>query len=149
MLLVCYRCNMEFIGLAWMVRWEKFTHKTYDLKVLWNNQWYWMKYCIWVMFICMIVHQGHTPCTSICMVFLCFHEVHSFHSQILVFCRWSQCLLQKNTNLEEQEHIGGPAMFNINSKATHQNQINAISLPHYFAFFKRLVVFTMLKELLN
>ena len=36
-LLVCYWCNMEFIGLAWMVRWEKFTHKTYDLKVLWNN----------------------------------------------------------------------------------------------------------------
>ena len=110
-LLICYWCTREFVGLAWMVRWEKFTHKTYDLKVSWNNQWYWMKYC------CMSDVYLH-DCTSRphplhlrSRVFLCFHEVDSFHSQILVFCRWSQCLLWKNTNLGEQEHIAGPAMF--------------------------------------
>ena len=101
-LLICYWCNMESVGLAWMVRWEKFTHKTYDLKVLWNNQWYWMKYgCIWVMFICMIVHQGRTPCMSISMFFFAFMKLIPLTNKFLSCC-WSQCLLWKNTNLEEQ-----------------------------------------------
>ena len=36
-LLIFYWCNMELVGIAWMVRWEEFTYKTYDLQVLWDN----------------------------------------------------------------------------------------------------------------
>ena len=100
-LLICYWCNMEFVGLAWMVRWEKFTHKTYDLKVLRNNQWYWMKYCCrWVMFICMIVHQGHTPCTSIRMFFFAFIKS-------IPFSLTNSCLLSLITMSASKEHKPG------------------------------------------
>ena len=117
-LLICYWCNREFVGLAWMVRWEKFTHKTYDLKVLWNNQWYWMKYCcISVMFICMIVHQGHTPCISVRTFFFAFMKSIPFTHKFLSFVIDHNVCFERTQTWRNKNTLLGLQC--LNSKATH------------------------------
>ena len=74
---------------------------------------------------CRIVHQGHTPCTSIHMSFFAFTKsicfTHKFSSLVVDH----NVCLKKNTNLEGQEHIAGPA---IAKTARQLIQINAIPL---------------------
>ena len=81
------------------------------------------------MFICMIVHQGHTPGTSIRMFFFAFTKSIRFTHKFLSFVGDHNVCFEKSANLEEQQHIAGPA---IAQTARQLIQINAIPLPHYF-----------------
>ena len=73
-------------------------------------------------------------------VFFAFTKSIPFTHKFSSFVVDHNVCLKKNASLEKQEHIAGPA---IAETARQRIQINAIPRPHYFAFFKKLLVFTM------